>query len=374
MTLGASPPLKPGASRRLLLAAVLTAGAGSCLHGCSLWGLRVGTSDDAEVVQGAGGDLDAAKRNAVASLFGLYLSSPAAASAQDVLNDKVLARAHFFIRRHEVVKESAPGPGAQGGIVIRAAVKYAALGVEIERLGIPAGFGAKGRAKVLIALTEEARGACLAAGLAAGLPAGREAGCASEALRRALIRRGFSIAAERLGADILVQGHASAQAVEDGRLASYRVGLAKLDLTAVRSSKEGEALAVQTEAAAVDLSEASAEASALDNAGDMAGDSLAGRMASAWRQDCEVGMVVVGLKDLAAARRLIDDLRSLPELSEVALVSRLSPETRLKVRSGLPSDELVSRVLGMRSYGFNVLAVGSDLVELEVLGERERDE
>jgi hypothetical protein len=339
-----------------------------------------------EVVEASGPDVAAAERNAVASLFSLYLSSAEVSGSRAVLEEKVLARAPAFIRKREVLRRSGPGTS------IRALVRVGSLGEEISRLGLDSGLGLKGRAKVLVALSEDGR-AC------------RDAGCASEALRRALVRRGFSAydlsdrvnplsagspprdpraAARTLGADIIVTGSARVEAVEDGRLTGpegsgqgYQVGKAVLELSAELLNGSGEALPVRVEASAVDLSAASAFAKALDNAGEMAGDAVAEKAAKGWKVDSELSLVVVGLRDLEAGRRLIDDLRTLPGLSGVGLASYSPPETRLKVRTGLAADGLASAVVGMRSYGFNILAVGSDLVELEVLrdkdDERERE-
>ncbi|MBI5882484.1 MAG: hypothetical protein HZB91_05205 [Elusimicrobia bacterium] len=377
----------------------LAALAALSLQGCSSWGLGAGSQGDGEVVEASGPDLTAAKRNAVASLFGLFLSSASLPAAQAVLDEKILARAPFFIRKHKVLQQS-----AAGGAVIRAVVRVGSLGSEIERLDLDAGLGPKGKARILIAMSEEGGAACRlcdSGGPKEG-PDGftcRDAGCASEALRRALVRRGFSAydlsdrlnpvftkdggsadpraAARDLAADILIQGSARASAVQDDRLTrpdgavpGYRVGRGTLDLSAELLSRK-ETVPVKAEATAVDMSEASAFAKALENVGDKAGDALAEHASAGWKVDSEMSLVVVGLKDLGSARRVINDLRALPELRSVALSSHLPPETRLRVRTGLAADQLASIVLGMRSYGFNVLAVGSDLVEVEVLRERD---
>ncbi|MBI5624546.1 MAG: hypothetical protein HY924_12275 [Elusimicrobia bacterium] len=377
---------RPG---RRLAAALL---AGLSLQGCASWDLR-GSGGDSEVVEAAGPDLAAAEKNAVASLFDLFVSSSDLPAAQARLSEKILSRAGSFIRKRKVLESSS------GRTVIRGLVRLSTLGAEIEKLGLDAGLGPRGRVKVLVALQEDGGPGCALCGPGApkespdGL-ACRDAGCASEALRRSLIRRGFSgydlsdrlnsgagsdpeAAAKALGADILVSGTARAEAVPDERLtmssgpvSGYQVGKAVLELSVDLLSK-AEKVPVRVEASAVDLSLASAFAKALENAGDMAGDGVAQTSASAWKVGSELRLTVVGLRDLAAGRRLIADLRALPDLERVSLVSHLAPELRLKVRTGLASDALAATLLGMRGYGFNMLAVGSEFVEVEVLRDRD---
>lgn len=325
--------------RRALLAVLL---AGAPLCGCS--GLRPGGTEDGLAVAVSAADPVLARRAAVESVLGLYLTPERRAAEKDKL-DELLARPGRFTGKE---KRKA------GASVVE--VKLTPLAAALDEAGLvrPSGFP-KGPGRVLIVLAEPA--------------ASLGVGYASDSLRRALSARGISAAdasdallkrpslrskpvaelvkdAFESGVDFVLVGGAAAEARPDEGSGAWRAE-AVLDAR-LKSSLADEGSLVDAAASAVDLSSGPALAKALEQAGDSAAAPTAAAIAEARQGRSEVIVEARGAGGPARMAGLIATLRRLAGVKGAALAVHRNEEGAALVRAfceGLKADELAARLL-----------------------------
>lgn len=355
---------------------------------CAGGALRLGTSKAGEVVEAGGkADLapglkkaraqavDDARRQAVRGLLDLYLAPARQAEVADILDKKILHQPRRFIKKDKVVSEGRAEAAQE--VRLRALVSTQELGRALEGLGLVAPEGVKGKPRVMISIRETGPGA------------GRDVGRASEAMRRALVARGYAAfdfsdamnephqktgepaeaerAAKGLKPDVLVTGQARAAAVEDPRLEGARAYRARLLLEAVTWPAQEKLAAWSQEASAIDLAPDAAAAKALENAGELACDALREALSRRFVERAEISLVVAGLGGLSEARRLLADLRGLPGVAGAALHSISGRDVRLRVFvEKLPADELAAVLRGLKGWRLSVRGVEPDFNYLEL--------
>ncbi len=355
----------------------------------SACGLKPGTRQEGEVVEAQGPSVEAARRNAVGSLLDMYVSSATLASAAPELDRSVLAHADRYVSESRVVSEDAGAPAR-----VRALIAPGRLREEIDLMDLENRERLAGARRVMVALKGEAA-ACLVCGGTQAWKSGglhepgacRPAGCASSQLKRGLQRRGFLAwdfsdrrqvpdsawggpreAAAGLGADVLVDGDAAAEPVEDRTLAGYHQARGRVRAGA-SSLLEGRSygIDVDEQAVAVDITTAGARSRALENAGERAAEELAeGLRKNGWGGTREIAVLIAGLQDLAAARRIISDLRRIPGVRAASLVAQEGPFALLRAHSELEASELAASLLGYKSHGLHPVSVETDFIELEI--------
>lgn len=361
---------------RLALVAALALG------GCAERRLKPGTYASGHVteVEGRGGlraeALAQARRSAVAGLLDLYVSEEARSQSQSAIEDKVLANAGAYIKRHKPVEVQERSDGIR--LRLRALVLYQKLGRDLEQMGLVKPEGVRGRPRVLVALEETGPGA------------GSEVGRASEALRRRLLEQGYQAMdlsdrmdpdyrksadpleeARKREAQVLVTGRAAAAPLSDERLDRYHPFRARLELEAVSVPEKDAVASIVQEAAAVDLLPETAAAKALANAGEAAAERLRQALSGRYRERQEIRLAVIGAGGMEKARGLIRSLRSLPEVAGASLDSLAGRDARIRIFvERLSADELAARILRLKGQSFQVRAVEPDnrYLELEAEG------
>lgn len=323
--------------RRVLLAAVLVCG-------CGRLGLRPGGTEAGLAVAVAGTDPVLARRAALESVLGLYLS-PQARAASATRLEEILARPARFTG-----KERKRG----GSSVVE--VRLPALAAALDEAGLirPAGFP-QGAERVLIALQEP--------------KAELGAGYASDSLRRALAARGVSAAdasdrllqrpslraktadeltaeAFRSGVVYVLVGAAAAEAAPDPLSGAWRAE-ALVDAR-LKLSPEDAGGIVDGSANAMDVSSAAAIAKALEGAGEAAAGKASAAIAEARRGRSEVLVEVRGGGGPNRLSALIATLRGLTGVKGAALFSHRTEEGGALLKAfceGIKADELAARLL-----------------------------
>jgi hypothetical protein len=319
--------------------------------------------------------LSSAQRQAVEELFDLFLSSTARAGGRDALERNVLSHAADFIPRYKTVSSQ-----ISGGVLsqrLHLLVSYEKLGKDLDELGLIRPEGVAGMPRVLLSVKESGPGA------------GVGAGTASQAMRRALIERGYaavdfsdhassdsqksgseSVAraeARRLLTQVLVTGSAQAAAAPDARLKGYSSYRARVAVKAV--TVPGSEIIVEfiQEAEAVDVSSAGAAAKSLADAGVVAAGRLREALSLRYRERTEMSVLFLGLGGLDRARRLIFALRAQPGVIAAALdsVSGRDVKVRVFVESN-SADELAANLMKLKGYSLNVRMVEPDYHYLEM--------
>lgn len=324
--------------RAPLLLAVLLAGCGS------MRGLRPGGTEQGLAVGVSSADPVLARRAAVESVLGLYLSPQRRAASAEAIED-LLSRPARFTGKEKLK------PGA--GVV---EVKLAPLASALEEAGLvrPAGFP-KGPGRVLLVLSEPA--------------GGLNVGYASDALRRALSARGVSAAdasdtllqrpgfspppPEQLvrdafakGVDFVLLGNAAAEPTADPGSGVFR---AEALLDAHLMSAPGDAgQPVDADGSAVDVSSAAALSKALEAAGDAAAAPVSAAIAASRQGRSEVVVEARGAGGPNRMGGLIATLRGLKGVKGAALLTHRTDEGSALVTAyceGIKADELAARLL-----------------------------
>lgn len=332
---------------------------------CARAPLRVGLTPEGAVVEAEGKTLPEARRRAVVAVAEIYVASRTRAQSGAALEKEVFSRADSLIKKSKIIE-------TRGSARVRVLVSYAKLRQALERAGVLSSDLMKGRPRVLLSISETGPGR------------GVDVGQASGALRVFLIRRGYAVVdlSDRIGgefkglgdeektrqapqaklADVFVIGSARSSPAADERLSSYFPSKAALHVSV---STTGPLASLAEEAVAVDMSAESAAAKALENAGELAGEKIAALLSDKFKERLEITTVIVGLKKLADIGRLVERLRGVESVSDVAL-DIVSPEAiKLRVYVEKSADELASSLIAMKSYAFRVHSIESDYVELE---------
>lgn len=330
--------------RRFLLAALLLAASPVFHAGCGWRGLRPGGTEHGLAVSVVASDPVMARRAAVESVLGLYLSPEKRAASRDAL-DELLARPAKFTGREKL---------KDGTALVE--VKLGPLSAALDEAGLvrPSGFPT-GPGRVLIVLSEPAA------------PLG--AGYASDALRRALAARGVSAAdasdmllkrptlrskpvselvteAFASGVDYVLLGGAAAEAARDESAGAWRAE-AVLDAR-LKSSAADEGTLVDAASHAVDLSSGPALAKALEQAGDEAAAPAAAAIAAARKGRAELVVEARGAGGPSRVAGLIAALRGLQGVKGAALLTHRTDEGSALARvfaENLKADELAARLL-----------------------------
>jgi hypothetical protein len=331
--------------RRIRLAAALLAASPLFHAGCGgLRGLRPGGTEHGLAVSVVASDPVMARRAAVESVLGLYLSPDKRAASRDAL-DELLARPAKFTGREKL---------KDGTALVE--VKLAPLAAALEEAGLvrPSGFPT-GPGRVLIVLSEPKA------------PLG--AGYASDSLRRALTARGVSAAdasdmllksptlraktvdelvkeAFASGVDYVLLGGAAVEASVDESAGAWRAE-AVLDAR-LKTSPADEGALVDAAAHAVDLSSGPALAKALEQAGDEAAAPASAAIAAARKGRAELLVEARGGGGPSRMSGLIASLRSLQGVKGAALLTHRTDEGAAIVRvfaENLKTDELAARLL-----------------------------
>ncbi|MBI4375704.1 MAG: hypothetical protein HY549_04560 [Elusimicrobia bacterium] len=361
--------------RLLVLILLLSAGAGCARR------LRPGpqantinVEAEAEIGQSSEAALVQAQRQALERSFDLFLSSPALSEHRAALEEKILAKPRDYIERYQIISA-----GDRSRVRIRALLLYQKLAKDLDSIGVLRPDGVRGKPRLLISLRES------------GLGAGQDSGRASEALRRALVEKGYEAvdysdkfnkdhqksgelsearaASLRHGAQLIVSGAARVEPLRDQRLEGYHTYRATLELKALDAQSGQELASVAQEASAVDLTAEAAAAKALANAGELAGERLRSGLGSRYQERQEISAALLGLGGLEEIRALIAEMRAWPQVAAVALDLISGRDARLKVfGEKLSADELAALLVRARpALIARVVENDAHYVELETL-------
>lgn len=322
-----------------------------------------------------------AERNALYEMLSVYFSSAARARHEGDLNRTVYARPGTFIRRTKVLREAQRVGAADtaGGILysarVRSDIRLNRLTGELDRLGLEEA-GAEGRPRVVLSVSEPKASP-------------GEPGRASTALRRSLIRRGFSVfdlsdsmvanfdglgdpkktrsAAEKMAAGMTLTGEAAVVPAPDARLAGYHRSQASVRVilsTTPASSSAG--VEFSAAALAVDLDAEGSRKRALEDAGELLGEKLSGHLILSYDTRHEIQVSVAGLSGFEKVSRFIDRLRHIPEIAAASLRSMSPAGIRLRISGLREADEIAAALMRLKDYSIRTLSVEDDLIDLEV--------
>jgi len=335
------------------------------LAACAGGRLKLGPTAGGEVVEAEGWSpvdaqdqlgtkkrsLTEAQKKAVEQVVGVYISAKTRVSQAVSVNQNILADVGGYIKKYEVVGEK-----EEGGFLktrIRALVLYQKVGRDLDRLGLIRPDAPPGDPRVKVAL---------APGAAAG-----QAARAAAAVRQGLMKRGFSVVDGKEDSDIIVRGEAEAHPlrIDDISLGGFHSFRARVSLEAFKP-EGGEVIAGKVqEASGLDPSAEIAEGKALETAGLMAAEALAEKLFDRLSRRVNVGLKVHGMADLSLVQRLVDDLRTQPDIALVTLSSYGSGAAELKVTTeGFAGDELAGMLSRMKRYKFTTKSVTPYRVEV----------
>ncbi|TBR22147.1 hypothetical protein EPO15_08655 [bacterium] len=339
------------------------------LSACAHNRLKLGKTEDGEVVEAEGWSPDDAKdllgtrqrslaeaqKKAVERVVGVYVSAKTRVAAAVTLDQNILANVGGYVKRYDVLKE-----WSEGGFYktkIRAHVLYKKLGDDLKGLGLVRPEAPPGNPRVLVDVAET------------GGDAGESP--AAAAVRKSFVERGFQVgaAAPKTGAsDIRVVGTASARELTDVRLGGFVSWRARVELTASRTGS-AEVLARKTqEASGLDTVSDIARAKALENAGGLAAEAMALELAQLLSSRTTVTLRVRGVTGgLEAVQRLADDLRLQPDIAQATLTGFGGGEAELAVTTErFGGDELAALLIKLRKLPLEVRSVSPLLVEADV--------
>lgn len=361
-----------------------------CLTGCSGRGLRMGDGEiiavegSAEIPLGALSAAEAsaraqnaAERSALSETLSVYLSSAARERYGDILDKSIYSRSADFIRRTKVLREGRRTGASDGayGMRVKSDIRLARLTAELDRLSLVEELES-GKTRVVLSLLE---------------PDGRrgEAGRASQALRRSLIRRGFSVfdlsdgmisdfkdlgepeetraAALKLNAGMTITGKAQAGPAPDPRLAGYHrfSGSLRVALSTAPAANS-QAKEFSAAATAVDLDEEGARNRALEAVGELLGEKISGQLIFTHSTRHEITLALSGLSGFARVSGFIARLRGLPEIVSASLRTLSPAGVRLRLSALRSADEVAAALMRLKDYSIRTLSVEDDLIELEI--------
>ncbi|MBI5597524.1 MAG: hypothetical protein HY928_15650 [Elusimicrobia bacterium] len=373
-------------TRTRILVAVAAALA---LAGCSHQRMKVGKTEDGEVIEAEGwSPIDAAdllatkkrslaeaQKKAVERVVGVYISAKTRVAQAVSLDQNILANVGGYIKKYDVLSEK-----QEDGFyktVIRAHVLYKKVGDDLNGLGLIRPDAPPGNPKVMVVLAGEA-GADRAESPAAG------------AVRKVLVDRGFQVvdpaelerkglvrgadakallgAGKALGADLVVTGLSSARELTDVRLGGFRSWRSRVEIQAMRAATAEVVSRRTQEASGLDPDGDIARAKALENAGTLAAESLAAELSQVLSKRVTVSLRVSGLKGgLATVQRLAEELRLQPDIAQAVLEGYGDGVAEIKVTTeGFTGDELAALLVRLKKYSFTMKSVTPYLVEADI--------
>ncbi|MBI3298139.1 MAG: hypothetical protein HYZ75_08245 [Elusimicrobia bacterium] len=342
-----------------MIRALVAAGLALALAGCAGSRLKLGATEDGEVIEAEGwspieADLLATKRRslieaqkkAVERVVGVFISAKTRVSQAVAVDQNILANVGGYVKRYDLVSER-----REDGFyktVIRAHVLYKKLGADLADLGLVRPEAPPGNPRVRVGLSGDSG--------------------ADGAVRRVFVERGFQVLdAKGVGGDLEVGGTASARELYDPRLGGFKSWRARVELQAQRAGS-GEVLARKTqEASGLDAVGEIARAKALENAGGLAAESLSAELSQVLTKRAAVTLRVAGVKGgLAGVQSLADHLRLEPDIAQVTLGEFGPAGAELKVTTEGFTGEELSKILTLKKYALQVRSVTPYLVEAAV--------
>lgn len=323
--------------RKLLPIALFAA----LVSGCSIFSQR---PEDHVRVEGAGSgpdetsSMNAARREAVASLLDLYISSEARAARADRIEKRILSRSKEFLARERQLERK-----RDAGVVSRRLelwVNVSTLGRALEAEGLLRPDGVRGKPWIAVTMRPPT---------------------AAKAAAALLSEHGYRAdpSADAAKADAVLSGSAAVSVVDDPRLGGMFGAKAKLD-GAVKTAG-GAAFPIEAEAEAFDVTTEGAAERALENAAGFAAEAARRKLGERYVERLELALIVENLGGLGQIRRLIETLRKQPEIAEVSLGAVLGKDVKLRIfAERLTADELAARLLRMEPYALLIKAVDTD--------------
>lgn len=316
------------------------------LGGCSWGRLSAGATAKGEAVRVSTSEPRAARRQALESALPLFFSGAARQEKSAVLEEKVFTRPERFLGREKLSKGRAP--------IVEVRLDALIAVLEGAALLRPAGF-AGGSDKVLLAISES--------------DGGYGIGPAADSLRLALNTRGVAAADARDplnpkpfkartadaavaeaaagGVGWLVLGRTFVSVEPDAQAGAWRAA-ARLDAELYATKGSTEPVAIQSRAAAVDVSSAAALSRALELAGAEAASALAARLEKGRAGRSEYTVLSLPPRNAAKIRSLVAALRLIEGVESASLGAWQGPEDAALVRvfaAGLSVEELAARLL-----------------------------
>jgi hypothetical protein len=342
-------------SRAALLAAALL------LAACGRGAVRLAPGEQGEVVESEGwapiDDADVlgtkrrsladAQKKAVETVVGVFISAKTRVDQTVSIDERILADLNGNIRRYEIL-----GERREDGFLktrIRAVVLYKKVGEELKQLGLTKPPPPPGNPRVAVRLEPALE---------------REA---AQALRRAFAAAGFAVV-DGSGAgdsDILIRGEAASHRLDGEGLGGLHSSRARLTIEAVKT-KSGEVLASRAqEASALDVSDDAAAAKAQASAGALAGDALVKELSPLLKTQIGIAVTVDGLPDLAAVRRIADDIRLNPGVDAATLADFRDGSAQISVTAeDLSGPDLASMITRNKALGLTAVSASTYAVEL----------
>jgi hypothetical protein len=302
----------------------------------------------------------AARRRAVEETLEAFISSRTRADSAALISERILSRATDYIDHAKDLGFDVDASSWTGRV--RAEVRYPRLGDDLASLGLVNAESAKNRPGVSLSVRETGPGAAA------------EAGRASQAMRRAFMERGYAaidlsdplMGRYAGGAAVAIEAQASAGPVADPRLAAYSSCRAEIKGSWKETGSGARSGRFEEKATAVDLSRSGAGAKALENAGLLAAERVIAELGARWKARAEIRADIEGVKGWLEALKIIGELRRLPEIADVALVSFPSPKRlALRVFSDRSADEIAGAMARATELSLRVIGVEAGSIELE---------
>lgn len=338
---------------RLAAAALAAAALSACAHDA----LRPGPGESGEVVEAEGWaswdaadplgsrrrSLADAQRKAVESVVGVFVSAKTRVDAAATVEQRILSEVSGYVRRYQVLSVR-----RDGGFLktrVRALVLYRKVGDDLRALGLTRPPALPGDPRVSVAVSASPD----------------DGGASARALRAALLTAGLRVI-DGGGGDLLVRGKTTAAPLDAGPYGGYGLvsARAQASLEAVKAAA-GEVVAGETrQASAVDATPAVAEAKAAAAAASLAGAALAKDLSRKLGGRSEIAVRVDGLKDFAAVRGLVDDIRLNPGVDDAVLLDAGAGSADLRVTvTDMSAADLAALLARSRKFPMTVVSTGA---------------
>ncbi|MFH2203776.1 MAG: hypothetical protein ABIJ96_11715 [Elusimicrobiota bacterium] len=335
------------------------------LAGCASGRLKVGPTEDGEVVEAEGWSpiddqdllgtkqrsLAEAQKKAVEKVVGVYISAKTRVSQAVSVNQNILADVKGYIKKYEVIGEKREEGFHKTRI--RALVRFEQVGKDLDRLGLIRPDAPPGNPRVMVRMQAAGGG---------GEPA-------AAAVRKALIKRGFSVVDSEQEAEIIVRGEVEAHAlkIENVNLGGFHSFRARITLEALKMETNEVVAGGSKEASGLDAAPSIAEGKALESAGFLAAEALAEELHALLSRRVDISLRVLGMRSLEEVQRLLNDLRTQPDIALAALASYGAEKTALRVTTeGFTGEQLAALLQDMKRYKFKTMSITPYQVEVRV--------